>query len=153
MDAHGVDTVLSTDTPASSKSSRSSRRTCLRPACHRVLGSFLLDPHSVCIKWMEVCNPGNRCVESSSWLSDILKVFHYQRGLRRKRDAKDRQRHQAVEEYRDSASQVSAAISEASVQSELIAEDSASQQGSKLLVAIDLSLSEVLAGSAACLCR
>ncbi|MPC58535.1 hypothetical protein E2C01_052541 [Portunus trituberculatus] len=44
-------------------SSKPSRRVCLRPDCTRVLGSFLQDPHSVCVHCRDICNPA---VPSSS---------------------------------------------------------------------------------------
>ncbi len=43
-------TAESTAASASTAFSRLSRRICSRPACNRVLGSLLLDPHTVCIR-------------------------------------------------------------------------------------------------------
>lgn len=126
-------------------SSRLSRRTCSRPTCNRVLGNLLLDPHTVCMGCRGFCNSGKRCVECANWSIDkITQACDYQSGLRRKRDAKARRRQVSGQVSRDSCSPgapaAAAAILETSAPEEVTADDSASQQGSRPPVAIDLSL-------------
>ncbi|MPC66593.1 hypothetical protein E2C01_060742 [Portunus trituberculatus] len=59
------------------------RIVCSRPDCTRVLGSFLQDPHSVCVNCRDTWNPGKRCGECSTWSSDkVLAAYKYQCGLR-----------------------------------------------------------------------
>ncbi|MPC48796.1 hypothetical protein E2C01_042579 [Portunus trituberculatus] len=80
----------------SQSSSKSSRRVCSRPDCTRVLGSFLQDPHSVCVNCRDICNPGKRC-ECSTWSIDkVLTVYKYQCSLRRRRCAKAKHSHSSV---------------------------------------------------------
>ena len=146
-----------------SPSPQPTRRICSRPDCFRVLGSVLHDPHSVCIKCREFCSLGKRCDECSGWSKDkILTAYKYQCGLRRKREAKANLKGKSNGSLTrsgissdtshmsgDSSSQVSSAGSVGGValqagsvisQDELTADDSASQQGSKPPVSIDLSL-------------
>ena len=65
------------------------RRICSGSSCNRVLGSFLHDPHSFCIKCRGFCSPGKRCDECSGWSVDkVMAAYKYQSGLRRRRDSK-----------------------------------------------------------------
>ncbi|MPC45614.1 hypothetical protein E2C01_039319 [Portunus trituberculatus] len=81
----------------SQSSSKPSRRVCSRSDCTRVLGSFLQDPHSVCVNCRDICNPGKRCDECSTWSSDkVLAAYKYQCGLRRRRCAKAKHLHSFV---------------------------------------------------------
>ncbi|MPC88874.1 hypothetical protein E2C01_083797 [Portunus trituberculatus] len=70
-------------------STRSSRRFCSRPACTWVLGSFLHDPHSVCVRCRDICSPGKKCGECANWSSKkVLVSYKYQCSLCFKRIAK-----------------------------------------------------------------
>lgn len=138
--AYTSSSTASTAPSTLTTSSRLSRRTCSRPTCNRVLGNLHLDPHTTCIGCRGYCNSGKRCVECADWPIDkITQAFDYQAGLRRKRDAKASRGRPSCQVSRDSNSP-DAAILETSAQEELTADDSASQQGSKPPVAIDLSL-------------
>ncbi|MPC95138.1 hypothetical protein E2C01_090334 [Portunus trituberculatus] len=127
----------------SQSSSKPSRRVCSRPNCTRVLGSFLHDPHSVCVNCRDICNPGKRCDECSTWSSDkVLAAYKYQCGLRHRKCAKAKHSHSSVAPFCNVSCDVSVLS-----QDDLTAGDLASQQGTKPPVAIDLSLFfEVLAG-------
>ncbi|MPC92775.1 hypothetical protein E2C01_087881 [Portunus trituberculatus] len=75
-------------------SCKPSTRVCLRPDCSRVLGSFLQDPHSVCVNCRDIRKPGKRCGECSTWSSDkVLAAYKYQCGLRHRRFAKAKHSH------------------------------------------------------------
>ncbi|MPC51925.1 hypothetical protein E2C01_045782 [Portunus trituberculatus] len=91
---------MAASTPGSSgsqSSSKSARWVCSRPDCTRVLGSFLQDPHSVCVNCRDICNPGKRCGECSTWSSDkVLAAYKYQCGLRRRRCPKAKHSHSSV---------------------------------------------------------
>ncbi|MPC54232.1 hypothetical protein E2C01_048142 [Portunus trituberculatus] len=146
-------------------SMRSSRRICSRLAGIQVLGSFLHDPHSVCVWCRDGCIPGKRSGEWTDWSHDkVLAAFTYQCSLSCKRVAKAKYRCKSadpllqpnipsglgsspptavpylVHEARDSGSRVLSVDGSVLSLDGLTAEDSASQQGSKLPGALDLSL-------------
>ena len=73
---------------------KSARQIFSTPACTRVLGSFLRDPHSVCVRCRDLCNPGKRCSVCANWSPEkVLAAYRYQCSLRCRRDAKAKQRH------------------------------------------------------------
>ncbi|MPC85180.1 hypothetical protein E2C01_079943 [Portunus trituberculatus] len=84
----------------SQSSSKLCRRVCSRSDCFRVLGSFFQDLHSVCVNCRDICNPGKRCDECSSWSSDkVLAAYKCQCGLMRRRCSKAKHSHSSVAPY------------------------------------------------------